>query len=199
MVTLLRAAELRELETRYAAVRPPLMERAGKAAAELAIRLLGKRRGRVLVCAGPGNNGGDARVMARLLAQQGIAVVIVAPGEAIPGGDYGLVVDGLFGIGLARPVTGPYAGLVARINAFAGPVLALDVPSGIDGDTGRVMGTAVRATHTISFIGGKPGLYTLDGPDHCGEVTVDDLGLSLHGFPRRPARARRFPRLPQAA
>jgi hydroxyethylthiazole kinase-like uncharacterized protein yjeF len=183
MVTLLRAAELRELETRYAAVRPPLMERAGKAAAELAIRLLGKRRGRVLVCAGPGNNGGDARVMARLLAQQGIAVVIVAPGEAIPGGDYGLVVDGLFGIGLARPVTGPYAGLVARINAFAGPVLALDVPSGIDGDTGRVMGTAVRATHTISFIGGKPGLYTLDGPDHCGEVTVDDLGLRLDGFP----------------
>jgi hydroxyethylthiazole kinase-like uncharacterized protein yjeF len=183
MVTLLRAAELRELETRYADVRPPLMERAGKAAADLALRLLGTRRARVLVCAGPGNNGGDARVMARLLAQKGIAVVIVAPGEAIPGGDYGLVVDGLFGIGLARPVTGPYAELIARINAFAGPVLALDIPSGIDGDTGRVMGVAVRATHTLSFIGGKPGLYTLDGPDHCGEITVDDLGLELNGFP----------------
>jgi hydroxyethylthiazole kinase-like uncharacterized protein yjeF len=183
MVTLLRAAELRELETRYADVRPPLMERAGKAAADLALRLLGTRRARVLVCAGPGNNGGDARVMARLLAQKGIAVVIVAPGEAIPAGDYGLVVDGLFGIGLARPVTGPYAELIARINAFAGPVLALDIPSGIDGDTGRVMGVAVRATHTLSFIGGKPGLYTLDGPDHCGEITVDDLGLELNGFP----------------
>jgi NAD(P)H-hydrate repair Nnr-like enzyme with NAD(P)H-hydrate epimerase domain len=193
MVTLLRAAELRELETRYAVVRPPLMERAGKAAAELAIRLLGKRRGRVLVCAGPGNNGGDARVMARLLAQQGIALVIVAPGEAIPGGDYGLVVDGLFGIGLARPVTGPYAGLVARINAFAGPVLALDVPSGIDGDTGRVLGTAVRATHTLSFIGGKPGLYTLDGPDHCGESQRSlDLDLSLDGFPGALLVARRI-------
>jgi len=62
-------------------------------------------------------------------------------------------------------------------------VLALDVPSGLDGDTGRVMGVAVRATHTLSFIGGKPGLYTLDGPDHCGEVRVDDLGLRLDAFP----------------
>jgi hydroxyethylthiazole kinase-like uncharacterized protein yjeF len=183
MVTLLRSAELRELETRCADARPPLMERAGKAAAGLALRLLGKRKARVLVCAGPGNNGGDARVMARLLAKQGITAVVVAPGEAVPGGDYGLVVDGLFGIGLTRPITGANADLIARINAFAGPVLALDVPSGIDGDTGRVMGVAVRATHTLSFIGGKPGLFTLDGPDHCGEVTVDDLGLSLDDFP----------------
>ena len=182
MVTLLRAAELRELETRYADARPPLMERAGAAAARLALRLLVNRRARMLVCAGPGNNGGDARVMARLLAQQGITVVVVGPGDAVPGGEYGLVVDGLFGIGLARPISGPHAELIARINAFAGPVLALDVPSGIDGDTGRIMGTIVRATHTISFIGGKPGLYTLDGPDHCGEVTVDDLGLRLDGF-----------------
>jgi NAD(P)H-hydrate repair Nnr-like enzyme with NAD(P)H-hydrate epimerase domain len=71
MVTLLRCAELRELETRYADARPPLMERAGKAAAELALRLLGTRQARVLICAGPGNNGGDARVMARLLSRQG--------------------------------------------------------------------------------------------------------------------------------
>lgn len=97
-------------------------------------------------------------------------------------GDYGLVVDGLFGIGLGRPISGPYADLIARINAFMGPVLALDIPSGLDGDTGRVMGVAVRATHTISFIGGKPGLYTLDGPDHCGEVSVADLGLRLDKF-----------------
>lgn len=182
MVTLLRCAELRELEARYADARPPLMERAGKAAAELALRLLGNRKARVLICAGPGNNGGDARVMARLLAQQGITVVVMAPGDDVPGGDYGLVVDGLFGIGLTRHVTGPHAALIARINAFDGPVLALDVPSGIDGDTGRVMGIAVRATHTLSFIGGKPGLYTLDGPDHCGDVRVDDLGLRLDGY-----------------
>jgi NAD(P)H-hydrate repair Nnr-like enzyme with NAD(P)H-hydrate epimerase domain len=118
----------------------------------------------VLILAGPGNNGGDARVMARVLRQQGIAVALVGPGDAVPAGKYGLVVDGLFGIGLARPIQGAWAELVTRINAFPGPVLALDIPSGLDGDTGRVLGIAVRATHTLSFIGGKPGLYTLDGP-----------------------------------
>jgi len=179
---LLRAAELRALETRYAAAQPPLMERAGRAAAEFVKRLLGDSRAPVLILAGPGNNGGDAMVLARILKEQGIAVVVVGPGGKVPGGDYGLVVDGLFGIGLTRPVSGAYADLIARINAFSGPVLALDVPSGLDGDTGRVMGVAVRATHTLSFIGGKPGLYTLDGPDHCGKVSVVDLGLRLDKF-----------------
>ena len=180
---LLRSAELRALETCHADVVPPLMERAGRAAAQLALRLLGSRRARVLTCAGPGNNGGDARVMARILRAQGIAVEVVGIDDKVPTGEYGLVVDGLFGIGLTRPITGAAADLIERINAFAGPVLALDIPSGLDGDTGRVLGVAVRATHTISFIGGKPGLYTLDGPDHCGEVIVNDLGLRLDGYP----------------
>ncbi|MCX7149464.1 MAG: NAD(P)H-hydrate dehydratase [Rhodocyclales bacterium] len=180
---LLRTAELRALETRHAAARPPLMERAGRAAAGFARRLLDGSRAPVLVLAGPGNNGGDARVMARVMQEQGTRAVVVGPGGKVPAGDYGLVVDGLFGIGLTRPVTGDYAKLIARINAFPGPVLALDIPSGLDGDTGQVPGIAVRATHTLSFIGGKPGLYTLDGPDHCGEVTVVDLGLRLDGFP----------------
>jgi hydroxyethylthiazole kinase-like uncharacterized protein yjeF len=179
---LLRAAELRALETRHAAIVPPLMERAGRAAAALARRLLKNSKEAVLVFAGPGNNGGDARVMARALQQQGYAVVVVGPGEDVPCGDYALVVDGLFGIGLARPIGGAYADLIARINAFPGPVLALDIPSGLDGDSGRVLGAAVRATHTLSFLGGKPGLYTLDGPDHCGEVSVDDLGVNLGSF-----------------
>ena len=179
---LLRSAELRAIEARHANVVPPLMERAGRAAAEFALRLLKNRRTRVLALAGPGNNGGDAIVMAHVLKQQGIDVV-VGPGGKVPKGDYGLVVDGLFGIGLQRPITGAYADLIARINAFQGPVLSLDIPSGLDGDTGRVMGVAVRATHTISFIGGKPGLYTLDGPDHCGEVSVVNLGLRLDEFP----------------
>lgn len=107
-----------------------------------------------------------------------------APDAAsVPDGDYSLVVDGLFGIGLTRPLVGAYAALVERINQFAGPVLALDIPSGLDADTGRVVsaentpGCAVRATHTISFIAGKPGLYTLDGPDHCGKISIDALGL----------------------
>ncbi|MDO8788066.1 MAG: NAD(P)H-hydrate dehydratase [Sulfuritalea sp.] len=179
---LLRSAELRILETRYDSVVPPLMERAGRAAAEFARHLLQGSRAPVLVFAGPGNNGGDARVAARVLRQQGVQVVVVGSGGEVPAGDYGLVVDGLFGIGLTRPVTGAWAGLIERINAFPGPVLALDIPSGLDGDTGRLLGATVRATHTISFIGGKPGLYTLDGPDHCGEVNVEDLGLRLDGF-----------------
>jgi hydroxyethylthiazole kinase-like uncharacterized protein yjeF len=207
MVTLLRSAESRALEARHADARPPLMERAGKAAAEFAIRLLGGHPGRVLICAGPGNNGGDGFVMGRELARAGVAVSILftsdparLPPDAaaafetcrttsadfcneVPPGSFSLVVDALFGIGLARVIDGDYAALISRINAYAGPVLALDIPSGLDGDTGRVMGVALRATHTLSFIGGKPGLYTLDGPDHCGEVTVDNLGLDLAGHP----------------
>ena len=180
---LLRSTELRELETRHAEARPPLMERAGHAAADFAQQLLKGSRAPVLILAGPGNNGGDARGMARVLRQRGVAAVFVGPGDAVPGGKYSLVVDGLFGIGLARPIEGTWAELVARINAFLGPVLALDIPSGLDGDTGRVLGVAVHATHTLSLIGGKPGLYTLDGPDHCGEIHTVDLGLDLDGFP----------------
>lgn len=176
---LLRSDELRVLETRYADAVPPLMERAACSAAEFVRQLIKGSRAPVLICAGPGNNGGDARVLARLLKQQGTRVVVVSPGEAVPAGSYALVVDGLFGIGLTRPVGGIHAELIARMNQFAGPILALDVPSGLDGDTGRVLGIAVRATHTLSFIGGKLGLYTLDGPDHCGEVSVVDLGLKL--------------------
>jgi hydroxyethylthiazole kinase-like uncharacterized protein yjeF len=179
---LLRTVELRAIEKHHAAAKPPLMERAGRAAAQFARQLLKDSGARVLIFAGPGNNGGDAMVVARVLKLQGVAVLVVGPGGEVPHGDYGLVVDGLFGIGLTRPITGAYAELIARINTFRGPVLALDVPSGLDGDTGRILGIAVRATHTLSFIGGKPGLYTLDGPDHCGVVKVVDLGLRLDGF-----------------
>jgi hydroxyethylthiazole kinase-like uncharacterized protein yjeF len=180
---LLRSDELRLMEARHADALPPLMERAGRSAAEFVRQLINGSRAPVLVVAGPGNNGGDARVMAQALKEQGTRVVVVSPGEAVPTGNYALVVDGLFGIGLTRPVAGIHADLIARINAFPGPILALDVPSGLDGDTGRVLGIAVRATHTLSFIGGKPGLYTLDGPDQCGEVNVADLGLRLGDFP----------------
>jgi hydroxyethylthiazole kinase-like uncharacterized protein yjeF len=91
--------------------------------------------------------------------------------------NFNLVVDGLFGIGLARPIEAAYAKLVAYVNAQACPVLALDIPSGLNSDTGQVLGCAVRASHTVTFIGLKPGLLTLDGPDHCGQVSVADLGL----------------------
>src|SRR5262249_50696846 len=86
-------------------------------------------------------------------------------------------IDGLFGIGLKRDLAGAHAALVARLNAVDAPILALDVPSGINADTGAVMGVAVRASHTITFIAHKPGLLTLDGPDHCGELELDTLGV----------------------
>jgi hydroxyethylthiazole kinase-like uncharacterized protein yjeF len=101
------------------------------------------------------------------------------PEELTDSRNWGLVVDGLFGIGLARPIDGDYAKLVEYANKQRCPILALDVPSGIQSDTGRVMGVAVRATHTITFIALKPGLLTLDGPDHAGALSVADLDLQV--------------------
>ena len=88
-----------------------------------------------------------------------------------PGAEWGLAVDGLFGIGLSRPLEGPYRELVAGLDTLHCPVLALDVPSGLDADSGNVIGPdgiAVRATHTLTFLGDKPGLHTADGRDHAG-------------------------------
>lgn len=167
------------MEQAAADAQPPLMERAGAAAAALAARLASERSKDVLVLAGPGNNGGDARVVAARLQEQFFRVTVATVPEEIPDKNWGLVIDGLFGIGLARDVEGAHARLVDYANRQRCPVLALDVPSGIQSDTGRVLGRAVRATHTITFIGLKPGLLTLDGPDHAGEITVESLGLSL--------------------
>jgi hydroxyethylthiazole kinase-like uncharacterized protein yjeF len=157
----------------------PLMERAGAAAADLAARLLSDKGRDVLILAGPGNNGGDAQIVAKLLKEKFFRVSVARKPEEIPPNiHWSLIVDGLFGIGLARPIDGAYATLVDYANAQSCPVLALDIPSGLHSDTGQVLGRAVRATHTITFIGLKPGLLTLDGPDHCGEVLVSDLSLS---------------------
>ena len=159
---------------------PSLMERAGAAAADLAARLCAEGAKDVLVLAGPGNNGGDARVVADRLRERFFRVTLACASDDIPGStQWALVVDGLFGIGLGRELSGDYARLVDYANRQRCPVLALDIPSGIHSDTGAVLGRAVRATHTITFIALKPGLLTLDGPDHCGEITVADLGLDV--------------------
>jgi hydroxyethylthiazole kinase-like uncharacterized protein yjeF len=159
----------------------------------------------VLVLAGPGNNGGDALEVAANLAHAGVAVDVVhvdaggAPAspeaahalararastarfvDAPPAAAPRLVVDGLFGIGLTRPLADRARTLVESVAAFDCPVLALDVPSGLDADTGAVVGpggAAVRATHTITFLGDKPGLHTADGCDHAGHVRVAWLGI----------------------
>ena len=208
---ILRSAALRLMEARHQNAAPPLMERAGAAAAGLARALIDGVALPPLVVAGPGNNGGDALVVARLLRQSGLDPVVVAAFEAarlpadaraardaylaaggtlhdeIPDARFSLAIDGLLGIGAAggqaRPLAGRLAQRVAKINALDCPVLALDVPSGLDADTGRVLGIAVRASHTLSFIAVKPGLLTLDGPDHCGTITVDALGLPLEFTP----------------
>ena len=172
------AENIRRIEKDAGGVTPSLMERAGAAAAEVAATLPPDTGKDVLVLAGPGNNGGDAKIVARLLQERFFRVSLVTKIEEIPPNiRWNLVVDGLFGIGLARPIKGDYAKLVAYANAQACPVLALDIPSGLNSDTGQILGCAVRATHTISFIGLKPGLLTLDGPDHCGQVSVADLSL----------------------
>jgi hydroxyethylthiazole kinase-like uncharacterized protein yjeF len=197
-----RTRELRQVETDYAAL--PLMERAGLAAARMARDMLGERGARVLVLAGPRNNGGDGFVVARWLAAWFFEVTVVFRGDAAslsadaraaydallaaggatrpdlpPGWQGELIVDALFGIGLARAIDGEYARWVEWANASATPILALDVPSGLDADTGSAPGPCIVATRTASFIALKPGLLTGDGPDCCGEIVVLDLDLDL--------------------
>jgi hydroxyethylthiazole kinase-like uncharacterized protein yjeF len=197
----LTTAELRAAESRLSAARPPLMERAGRCAADAARRLAVDSGARVLVVAGPGNNGGDAWVAAAALLEGFHKVVVLdvagtpprateaaaarkafveRGGEVLrewPGGPApALVVDGLLGIGLVRDVEAAFAAVIGRMNACGAPILALDVPSGLDSDTGRVRGAAVRATRTLTFIAHKPGLHTGDGPDQCGTVELDTLG-----------------------
>jgi len=198
---------IRKLEELAAPAAGHLMERAGAAAAEFARDLCGDTAKAILVVAGPGNNGGDAFEVAARLKHWFFRVSAVFSGERdklpkdalaalgkwetaggtllreIPGESrFDLAVDGLFGAGLARPLAGAHGALVQKLNALGVPILALDVPSGIDADTGAIMGSAVRASHTITFIAYKPGLLTLDGPDHCGELKLDTLGLDPAGL-----------------
>jgi hydroxyethylthiazole kinase-like uncharacterized protein yjeF len=200
----LRVPEVRAVEAAALAgsPQPSLMERAGDAAARCALDMLGSAQ-RVLVLAGPGNNGGDALVAARRLREAWLHVTVVLLGDAarlpadaaaalaawcaaggvvtnaLPAAGLApdLVVDGLLGIGAARPLAGPLALAVDWINQAGCPVLSLDVPSGLDADSGAVHGAAVRATRTLTFIALKPGLLTQEGPDQAGVVEVADLGL----------------------
>ncbi|THF67035.1 NAD(P)H-hydrate dehydratase [Pseudothauera nasutitermitis] len=203
-------AGIREIEARVMpGAKPSLMERAGRAAAEDAVRLLIDRPGPILVACGPGNNGGDGFVLARHFRQAGREVVAAyaddparmppdaakaladfraSGGEpvsslpAAPAGGWALVVDALFGIGLTRPLEGRHAEWIGALNQQNAPRFALDMPSGLDTDTGRVLGIAFRATHTTTFIALKPGLLTLDGPDHAGEVSVQRLDVDAAGW-----------------
>jgi hydroxyethylthiazole kinase-like uncharacterized protein yjeF len=206
MQSLYTTTQIRAIEQTHGTL--GLMEKAGQAVAELA-RNLTEDGLPILVLAGPGNNGGDALVAARHLKHAWHRVDVVFTGDAarlpadakaaldawlacggeilseIPcGNNYGLVLDGLFGIGLIRPLEGAYATLIDQINTIAVPKLAIDVASGLCTDSGRIMGSAIRADYTLTFLGLKPGLFTLDGPDCSGIVHVSDLGVTTDIMPQ---------------
>jgi NAD(P)H-hydrate epimerase len=186
-----------------------LMENAGRGAAEV-LSALGIH-GRVLVCCGKGNNGGDGFVIARHLANRGVQVntiLFVRPDELtgdalinyriLEHGRYPIqvmaeagnldhfkreldraewIVDALFGTGLSGPVRPPFDKIIDTINARQGRVLAVDIPSGLDCDTGKPLGAAVRACHTVTFVAQKTGFANPAAAEWLGRVHIADIGV----------------------
>lgn len=201
MIELLTTAEMAEADRLTVAAGTPgieLMENAGRAVAEATIGLLQGRS--VVVVAGPGNNGGDGFVAARLLAERGhdVRVAFVGDRQGLKG-DAALaaerwrgavepaspetlsgeevVIDALFGAGLDREVAGLARAMIEAMNANSAPAIAIDLPSGVNGTTGAVMGAAVNATQTVTFFRRKIGHLLLPGRLHCGMVQVADIGI----------------------
>jgi ADP-dependent NAD(P)H-hydrate dehydratase / NAD(P)H-hydrate epimerase len=219
------AAEMRAAEEAYEGETLELMERAGAATAEAALRGYPEAK-RFAVWCGAGSNGGDGLVVARKLHEAGRQVVVrlAAPesklagdaGENLrrarevgvafeDGGDADLAVDALFGTGFSGAPRREAAVVIEELNALAVPVLAVDVPSGVDASTGRVAGPAVEAERTVTFHGLKIGLVVAPGRFHAGEVEVADIGLArlgtrtglvtdeiLHLVPRRGERDNKY-------
>ncbi|MBL0403690.1 NAD(P)H-hydrate dehydratase [Microvirga aerilata] len=177
-----------------------LMRRAGRAVADAAEKIASSG-GRIVVAAGPGLNGGDGFIAAALLAERGYRVSLgllgsldhltgdtleaardwrgeTPPAEEISFHDADLIVDALFGTGLARDLEGAARLVVERMNASGKPILAVDLPSGIDGSTGEVRGLAVKATHTVTFAARKPCHLLMPGRAFSGTVEVADIGIS---------------------
>jgi ADP-dependent NAD(P)H-hydrate dehydratase / NAD(P)H-hydrate epimerase len=213
------SAATRAIEHEAAAGLPAhaLMQRAGLAVARLALAVAPHARIIWIAC-GPGNNGGDGLEAARHLLSWGKQVVVTREGdearapadaraalqraraEGVPFGDtapphWDLAIDALLGIGSGRPLEGTMADWARAMNESAAPVLAIDLPSGLNADTGASMG--VRADHTLSLLTLKPGLFTGNGRDAAGQVWFEDLDVSgcaveptawLNATPRRTAR-----------
>src|SRR3954469_24589469 len=200
-LTLLTCAQMAAADTAAIASGIPgnaLMEAAGKAVARAVIDRYSRQP--VVVLCGPGNNGGDGFVVARHLEAAGWPVKLaLLKGAGELSGDAAqaarlwngpvqalsldlldgrpLVIDALFGAGLTRRIEGIAAELIGRINSEALPVVAVDVPSGLHGDTGEIMGVAPRAHLTVTFFRAKPGHYSLEGLRRCGQLQVVDIGI----------------------
>ena len=175
-----------------------LMLSAGQAVAEAAMDLA--EEGSILVIAGPGYNGGDGFVAAAELAARGreVSVILLCERDSLQGdaasaargwkypvlpfnpqaiGKPALIIDALFGAGLSRTVEGEPHDMIEAINANGAPVLAVDLPSGINGTSGAIMGVAIRAVETVTFFRRKPAHLLLPGRMHCGRVRVADIGI----------------------
>ncbi|PLW68388.1 bifunctional ADP-dependent NAD(P)H-hydrate dehydratase/NAD(P)H-hydrate epimerase [Pseudohalioglobus lutimaris] len=189
-----------------------LMSRAAEAAFDCLIGTWAQPECVQVLC-GTGNNGGDGYLVADLAHKRGIKTTVLQLGDADKiGGDallareqalangvevipfddaavlpIGVVVDALLGTGLGGDVRGDYAEAIAEINAAGTPVLAVDIPSGLCADTGRVLGTAVRADLTVTFIGLKRGLFALQAPDYTGELQFAGLGVPAQVYRQVPA------------
>jgi len=175
-----------------------LMAAAGEAVVELILANYTKQA--ILILAGPGNNGGDGFVVALRLRQEGWPVRLCFVGQEsnLPndakhyydqlgspltsideiGVPEPLLIDALFGAGLSRPITGELSELVEKVNQSSCDVIAVDFPSGINGDSGQVLGCAFKARHTVTFFKPKLGHLQQPGRSYCGQLTVADIGIS---------------------
>ncbi len=202
MHELLTPAEMAEADKRAAAAGVAslkLMDNAGKAVADAAARMV-SATSRICVLAGPGNNGGDGFAAALHLRNRGydVRMHLLGDRQALKGDaaemarnwqfavrpatpdalqSMHLVIDALFGAGLSRPIEGAAAELVEAVNASGIPVLAVDVPSGLEGASGTPLGPVIRAKRTVTFARKKPGHVLMPGRMLCGEVSVADIGI----------------------
>jgi hydroxyethylthiazole kinase-like uncharacterized protein yjeF len=190
-----------------------LMERAGHRAWQCA-RARWPSLSKIAVLCGDGNNGGDGFVFARLAQRAGTrpqvftlgalervqgdakialqrlidAGVAVRPAQDFGGTQFDCVVDGLFGTGLNRALSGQAAQLVSAANEMLAMRLALDVPSGLNADTGRALGEVFNSDVTVCFVGLKQGLFTADGREYCGDIVFDDLQIPRDAYATMPVR-----------
>ncbi len=200
----IRELDKRAIHT-YGIPEQSLIENAGRAVAEAAFDFLGDplllhglKRPLIYVVCGKGNNGADGYAAARHLSNMGFPVCVMPVHRPDPGSPAALqfaicrkkivliqrslyegaslIIDALYGTGLTRPLTAPDIRLIERINNHKAPVLSIDIPSGLDADTGNPLGACVRANLTVTFVGPKIGTLTPIGASYCGDMIIADIG-----------------------